>query len=254
MWREFEASPFMAPRALTPEAKRVFNYAITEMLNNAIDHSSGTTVRLAARVDGQSITVVVRDDGVGALADVRRHFGFDSDQEALAHISKGGQTTAPDRHSGQGLFFTSKAVDHFELDSGALRWVVDNERGDQTVSPGSGDSGTRVTLRHDTQSTRTPRQVFDQFSDVDAGFTKSRVSVRLSVPPGSFVSRSEAKRLAAGLEEFAHVEVDFADVVEVGQGFVDELFRVWKSQHPEVELEPINMSSEVEFMVRRGLS
>ena len=77
--------------------------------------------------------------------------------------------------------------------------------------------------------------------------------MRLSVPAGTFVSRSEAKRLADGLQEFGEVEVDFSDVTEVGQGFVDELFRVWQSQHPDTMLVPINMSPEVEFMVKRGL-
>ena len=253
MWREFEASPLVAGLDLSPGARRVLNYAVTEMLNNAIDHSSGSEVRLSARVDGPLLTVVIADDGVGVWRHVGEHFGLASDTEALAHISKGQQTTAPDRHSGQGLFFTSKMVEHFELDSGELRWIVDNERSDQTAGPGSGTEGTRVTLVHPLESARTPREIFDQFSDDDAGFTKSRVSVRLSVPAGTFVSRSEAKRLADGLEEFGEVEVDFADVTEVGQGFVDELFRVWQSQHPDTSLVPVNMSGEVEFMVTRGL-
>ena len=129
MMREFEASPFFQGLDPSPEARRVLNYAITEMLNNAIDHSSGNKARLSARVDGSSLTVVIADDGVGALQHVREHFGLASDDEALAHIAKGQQTTAPEHHSGQGLFFTSRMVDQFELDSGTLRWVVDNERG-----------------------------------------------------------------------------------------------------------------------------
>jgi anti-sigma regulatory factor (Ser/Thr protein kinase) len=253
MWREFEASAFATGLQMSPEARRVLNYAVTEMINNAIDHSSGTRVTLAARADGSSLTLVISDDGVGALQHVRQHFDLASDADALAHISKGQQTTAPEHHSGQGLFFTSRMVDGFALDSGTLRWVVDTVRGDQAVAPGSGDKGTRVSITHDLRSRVTPREVFDRFSDQDAGFTRSRVAVRLSVPAGTFVSRSEAKRLGDGLEEFGEVEIDFAEVTEVGQGFVDELFRVWQSRHPDTTLVPINMSPEVEFMVTRGL-
>jgi hypothetical protein len=68
-----------------------------------------------------------------------------------------------------------------------------------------------------------------------------------------FVSRSEAKRLLAGLDQFTDVEVDFAGVESVGQGFVDELFRVWPQSHPATTINPTNMNEAVEFMVTRGL-
>ena len=68
------------------------------------------------------------------------------------------------------------------------------------------------------------------------------------------VSRSEARRLSHGLERFKDVIVDFAGVESVGQGFVDELFRVWASNHDDTSLEPVNMNAAIEFMVRRGLS
>jgi non-ribosomal peptide synthetase component F len=68
-----------------------------------------------------------------------------------------------------------------------------------------------------------------------------------------FISRSEARRLLAGLERFRDVIVDLRGVEEVGQGFVDEVFRVWPGQHPEVTARPVNMIGPVEAMVRRGL-
>lgn len=37
----------------------------------------------------------------------------------------------------------------------------------------------------------------------------------------------------------------------VGQGFVDEVFRVFARAHPETALRPEHMSDEVAFMVRR---
>jgi hypothetical protein len=67
-----------------------------------------------------------------------------------------------------------------------------------------------------------------------------------------FVSRSEAKRLLDGLERFAHVILDFAGVELVGQGFADEVFRVWAAAHPAVALAAENMSPPVAFMVARA--
>ncbi|MCB0367566.1 MAG: DUF4325 domain-containing protein, partial [Bdellovibrionales bacterium] len=40
----------------------------------------------------------------------------------------------------------------------------------------------------------------------------------------------------------------------VGQAFVDEVFRVFKDSHPEIEIEHINANDAIEFMIKRGLS
>ena len=70
----------------------------------------------------------------------------------------------------------------------------------------------------------------------------------------SFVSRSEARRLLDGLDtDFEIVEVDFTGVSDVGQGFVDELLRVWPKDHPGKTVIPTNMNPAVEFMFQRGL-
>ncbi len=55
------------------------------------------------------------------------------------------------------------------------------------------------------------------------------------------------------IEQVEEVILDFRGVTGVGQGFVDEIFRVWASAHPQVRLVPENMNEAVEFMVRRGL-
>jgi len=87
----------------------------------------------------------------------------------------------------------------------------------------------------------------------DHDFVCTRTVVRLFDIGVRFISRSEARRLLRGLERFSEVLVDLRGVQEVGQGFVDEVFRVWPSQHPEVTVRPMNMVGPVEAMVRRGL-
>jgi len=75
--------------------------------------------------------------------------------------------------------------------------------------------------------------------------------VRLVSLDGEFVSRSEAKRFAAGLERFDRVVLDFTGVPLVGQGLVDELFRVWQREHPGIRLEVVGADRGVELMIRR---
>lgn len=66
-----------------------------------------------------------------------------------------------------------------------------------------------------------------------------------------FVSRSEARRLLSGLEACREVVVDFRDVDGVGQGFTDEMFRVWANRYPETRLVPVNTVEPLQFFVER---
>ena len=86
-------------------------------------------------------------------------------------------------------------------------------------------------------------------------FVRTRPVVKLFEIGTVFVSRSEARRLLDGLDtDFDTVEVDFTGVTDVGQGFVDELLRVWPAAHPGKTVLPTSMNKAVEFMVQRGLS
>ena len=83
--------------------------------------------------------------------------------------------------------------------------------------------------------------------------SKTRTVVRLIAIGTEFVSRSQAKRLVNGLEKFREVVLDFKGVDLVGQGFADEVFRVWARQYPEVKLIPTDMNDAVAFMVERAM-
>ena len=57
-----------------------------------------------------------------------------------------------------------------------------------------------------------------------------------------------------GLEKFRHITLDFKRVDTVGQGFVDEVFRVFQNQHLKIEITYIHANENVEFMIRRSLT
>lgn len=250
VWREFATD---AQDQLGTEARSIVSYAFTEMLNNALDHSQGSRVSVSAWLGRVESRFEIRDDGRGALSHIRDVFGLDDLYDALAELTKGKTTTDPERHTGEGIFFTSKAVDIFTLESEGIAWTVDNVRQDQAVGLSDVAVGTRIRWELDPSTTRALIDVFKEYTDDDHVFSTTRTTVRLFGFGVRFVSRSEAKRLLRGLEQFSRVRVDFTGVEEVGQGFVDEVFRVWPAQNDGIVMEPVGMEGPVEFMVRRGL-
>ncbi|MFV2000250.1 MAG: STAS-like domain-containing protein [Acidimicrobiia bacterium] len=233
-------------------ARSILEYAVSEMVNNVIDHSLADTVTVRVGRLGNDLTITIEDDGVGVFAKIQEEKSLESHLDALSQLSKGKLTTDPARHTGEGIFFASKAVDVFTLVANNLEWIIDNRLVDVAVGTASRSCGTAVTLRHDPTDPRTLESVFAAYT-TDFEFDTSQVIVRLFEHGDSFVSRSQARRIAAGLEKFRRVIVDFAGIQRVGQGFVDELFRIWSAAHPETALEPINMNPAVKFMVHRGL-
>ncbi len=235
-------------------AGKIMGYAFTEMLNNAIDHSGSETATITWWVGTDQWSFEVRDYGVGAYPKLREGLHLASDFEAVQELSKGKRTTDRQRHTGEGIFFTSKAVDIFRLTSAGVRWTVDNLRQDTALGVVPTSGGTSVVCQIDPQTDRSLAGIFHEFSR-DHAFVRTRPVVKLFAIGTTFVSRSEARRLLDGLEaDFDTVEVDFAGVTDVGQGFVDELLRVWPTAHPDMTVIPTNMNPAVQFMIERGLS
>jgi len=193
----------------------------------------------------------VSDDGVGIFEHLRERLGLDSCLEALQELSKGKVTTRPDRHTGEGIFFVSKAADFFLIDSGGLAWKVDNLRGDHAVANVEARVGTRVRFELDRRPARRLEEIFSEYTD-EYEFSRTRIMIKLFEIGVRFVSRSEGKRLMRGLERFREVVLDFHGVEGVGQAFADEVFRVWARDHPHVTLVPTHMTESVGFMVERA--
>ena len=237
---------------LTGEAEGLVAYVVTELVNNAIDHSSGNQVRVSAEQRDTLLLLEIEDDGVGAFAHVRDGLSLPSELAAVQELSKGKTTTDAEHHTGEGLFFTSKAVHFFRLASGAQAWIVDNRREDMAIAAVEPPlQGTFASVEIELADVRSLAMLFDEYT-LDYAFAKTRTVVRLFAIGVRFVSRSEAKRLLHGLDRFREVVLDFRGVEGVGQGFADEVFRVWAGAHPSVSLDPVNMNEPIAFMVERA--
>ena len=84
---------------------------------------------------------------------------------------------------------------------------------------------------------------------------RPEITVELSrLAKKKLISRSQAKHITHDLEKFNRVTLDFKGVKFVGQGFVDEIFRVFKNRHPKIMIDYINAKDDVQFMIERGIA
>ena len=82
-------------------------------------------------------------------------------------------------------------------------------------------------------------------------FNQNIVKINLSKHK-RLMSRSEAKRLLLGLDDYTVLDFNFKNVDEVGQGFCDEIFRVYANRHPGKLLSYHGASDVVRYMIERS--
>ena len=249
-----EVRPALADLGLSERELGTVGYTFTEMVNNAIDHSRGDSVSVTASSSPAGIVIEIVDNGIGVFRSVRESQGLPDDVEAVFVLEKGRFTTQPTRHSGEGIFFASKAANRYLLASGKISWLTDNEAHDTAIQiEPAPRSGTRVVLTFVPGNVFVLADVFQRWTDPDTlAFDRTRTTVRLAGFGVQLLSRSEARRVTVGLERFRHVTIDFTGVDIVGQGFCDEVFRVFAAGHPQIVLAPTGMNESVAFMVERA--
>ena len=255
---------------LPPHVANIVHYGFTEIVNNAVDHSDGRTLQARCAVAAGMVYLWLGDDGVGLFERMRKDLQLEDARLALLELSKGRVTTDPARHSGEGIFFTSRAFAVFKIEANCLIYERRNAEpaagGSKaksappiTLPPWPGDvataAGTRVTmaLRADMHSEL--RDFFAPYTTGapdDLSFDRTVIPVRLArLGTENLLSRSQAKRLLARIEHFKVVEMDFEGVAEIGQAFADEIFRVFAHAHPTITLKPLNAGTGVAPMIRR---
>jgi anti-sigma regulatory factor (Ser/Thr protein kinase) len=240
----------------------ICQYGFTEIVNNAIDHSGGSRIQVFVTNAPAEISLTVSDDGIGIFRKIQADLGLDDERHAILELSKGKLTTDPRRHSGEGIFFTSRMFDTFHIFSHQVVFFHASESGDWLLeneinAPQQHLQGTTVVMRIQPGSTRTTQSVFDVFAnpEQDFCFSKTQIPVFLAqYGDENLVSRSQAKRLLARVERFREVIFDFKGVSLIGQAFADEVFRVFQNQNPQVHLTWINASAQVERMIAHVLN
>lgn len=242
---------------LSSTLEDILAYGFTEIFNNAIDHSKGTKITAKSEFVDNDVMISIEDNGIGIFKNLYNHFKFDDIREAILQLNKGKMTTDPENHTGEGIFFSSRIFDVFEIKANNLHYLRDNIENDWSLETLSLPiKGSIVIMKISQSSSKTLRDTFSQFEEPeDHAFDRTEICVELSrFAEERLISRSQAKRVLRNLDKFNRVTLDFKGVRLVGQGFVDEIFRVYAGQHPHVTFDYINANEDVKFMIKRGLA
>lgn len=206
--------------------------------------------------------ISIVDNGVGIFRNIQKYadekYGLALDRrQAALELYKGRLTTDPSRHSGEGIFFVSKMLTEFAIWSENIvysyrcgdrdRFVQSHLISYYTKMEGM---GTMAVMKLENEAVRTSAEVFDEFAPLEEGFVKTLIPMRDMCPLGNPVARSQARRILRRLEEFREIIFDFREIGFMGQGFADEVFRVFQNMHPEIKLTVVNANAAVEGMIR----
>lgn len=246
----------------SPEAQGIWSYSFMEMMNNAIEHSQAEKIYCHVKRDYLFTEISIVDDGIGIFRNIQNYFkkekGLIIDcHDAILELHKGKFTTNPRNHSGEGIFFTSKVLREFVVLSDAAYFSAGCAERDKLIQSHLlayftkiNHIGTMIVLKLENQTTKKRKEVFDLYAPVEDGFVKTYIPLKEVCPYGEPIARSQARRVAHRLEEFRQVELDFAGIDFMGQGFADEIFRVFQNQHPEILLIPKNANEAVLGMIQ----
>ena len=232
----------------------IWHIGFSEIFNNVVDHSGGDTVTIRFLKTNNATEIVVSDNGVGIFRKIQNQFNLLDERQAILELIKGKSTTDPEKHTGEGIFFTSKIFEGFDIFSANTCFSYYCEEGEDQVLQGAYESGTSVRMKLNNHTARTTKEIFGQYiSEEEFAFNKTIVPVRLAqYDDDKLISRSQAKRLLSRVNQFKTVIFDFQSVDVIGQAFADEIFRVFDRKFPDVELIPIKANTTVKAMINRA--
>jgi len=249
-WQRDFAPNFDLPK----HVMRMIQHGFTELVNNAIDHSGGSSVTVSLRQTPTHAQLLVSDDGCGVFNKICEAFDIADAQHAMLELSKGRLTSQPNQHTGRGLFFSSQLADVFDIHANgtAFQRRAWESTGWQPGRP-LPRQGSSIYMSIARSTTRTLDQVLEAWSTDGTGieFDQTTISLSLLAGPGQVLdSRAQARRVAARLPMFKRAEVSFAGIEDIGHGFADELFRVFARAHQQVELVPTNMNARIAALIK----
>lgn len=257
MWTE-SVEPSLAELNLKKNVLGICEYGFTEMMNNVISHSQADDTCVSIRCTAVRLKITVSDTGIGIFKKIQDDFNLSNPLHALFELSKGKLTSDKSNHSGEGIFFTSKMFDSFSIWSGNLFFAKFKQRNEGWLTETDGEreffEGTQIGMEISFNSERAMREVFEEYAAENTEWSFSKTHLLLNMlrhEGGNLLSRSKAKRLLARMDQFKEVVLDFKDISYIGQAFADQVFRVFRSKHPEVLIHAVNTTEDIDKMIAR---
>lgn len=246
-----EASSYLGlRRQVSVPSFDILHYAFTELLNNAIDHSKSSKCEVEFVLDSYNAIFAVRDFGIGVFHSIQSGLGLPDESSAINEILKGKATTMASRHSGEGIFFTSRMADSMTLRSHRITVIFGREEGDSRVEVSHHKKGTEAIFAISRRSKKSSRAIFQKYEtdESDHRFDKTHILIHLQAEES--VSRSAAKRVMNRLENFKQVDLDFGHVKKLGQAFADQIFRILLKDNPKMKLRVLRLKPSLKGMIK----
>lgn len=246
---------------VSDNAQNIWEYCFAEIMNNAIEHSGGDKIQCCLCRDYLYTEISIRDNGIGIFRNICKYFHDKKipmkEEQAAMELYKGKLTTDATGHSGEGIFFTSKCLESMAIWSDDIVYRYHCSEEDTMVQSHLVkyytqfyEIGTLAIMRLENDTMRTTKEIFDIFAPIEEGFIKTLIPIKEMCPFGNPVARSQARRILRRLEDFQEIIFDFRDVEILGQGFADEVFRVFQNRYPEIVLTVQNANKSVQGMIR----
>ncbi|MEC7641110.1 MAG: hypothetical protein VYC17_03040 [Nitrospinota bacterium] len=96
------------------------------MLNNVVSHSEASRTIFEFKIENHNIVLSISDNGIGIFEKIWDYLKLEDPRESIRHLVKGKLTTNPEKHSGEGIFFTSRVFDEFSIYSGNFMFMRQN--------------------------------------------------------------------------------------------------------------------------------
>lgn len=239
----------------------IWAYTFAEIMNNAIEHSGAEKISYAVKRDCLYTEISIVDDGIGVFKNIQKYLlahGIKnvSTEQAVLELYKGKLTTNLKEHSGEGIFFSSRMLTEFAILSDHAIFSMKSENRESFIRSHLiayytrlEKVGTMVVMKLENQPAHTSKDIFDRFAPIERGFVRTEIPMREMCPLGNPVARSQARRILRRLDEFEEIIFDFQGIDFMGQGFADEIFRVFQNRHPSIRLIPVNANESVLGMI-----
>jgi hypothetical protein len=235
---------------------QLWNFCFETIFKNCVYHSDGTNIRVQIIRQKTQTTAIISDDGKGLFRNIKETMGLDDEQHAALELSQRRLTTNPHNNFGQNIFYSSKMTDHFTIISGkiifthqdgiAWDWALDTS--DENIG------GTIISMTIGNATLRTKTNVFDEFPVMKRGdhlLSKTCIPIKLiQYSTEAFFSRSLARKILSRIDRFSIAVLDFLGVEKIGPAFADQIFRVFASEHPEIQLRHCNTNKQVEEVIQ----
>lgn len=243
-------------QTLPDNVVELWKYCFEEICANGINHSGAENISVKIIQQKSQSTISVSDDGEGIFHNIKEKLGLESDEEAALELSSGKWSTISGSLTKPNLFLSSRMADHFTIHSKRVMLVHSQDVAwDWTLDRSEEDiSGTLISMIIGNDTQRTVNEISaDCGASYQNALAKTCIPIRLvDYSYEALFSRSQARRILARVDKFKIAILDFFGIKEIGPAFADQIFRVFSSEHPEIELLYTNANKEVESIIQEA--